>query len=395
MDSSLRDIWQTASGSPFQPAVGKGSQFFVGFVLLLLGLGLTGGFAFVLTSPTQIDLSPASPSTVFQLDWLSPSERSTCSVLSEFTSRERERYPQKSDSWTDENVPVFSPKVDVQLTHDGIRFAADHSRVMQGVAFLDQSLFTTYTLNWPESAKTTPRFQMNLSAFLEALQIFGAADAAVKAAKTDVDSYRSNLRNYRPDAFSHQTLGMPGTCCLVYEEDGSPLSVIMEESDVKTQCNMVTYTPESPDDIPFDREDLTFKIIMQARWLLDSLSELAPLSPVRITVSALPSAPYLKLASGGATGSASVDFSNGRDLLETFSVREPWVQSFKFDLVKSASEAMRIASKVSFRGDGQGVLSLQFMVETESGLVSFLDFRFVPYITQEDEESESESDGED
>ncbi|KAI1355466.1 DNA repair exonuclease rad1 [Xylaria sp. FL0043] len=286
----------------------------------------------------------------------------------------------------------FSPKVEVQLTHQGIRFAADHSRVMQGVAFLDQPLFTTYTLNWPENAETTPRFQMNLSALLEALQIFGATDAAARAAKTDADSYRSNLRNYRPDAFSHQTLGMPGTCCLVYEEDGSPLSVILEEAEVKTQCNIVTYTPESPDDIPFDRDDLAFKIIMQARWLLDSLSELAPLSPVRITVSALPNAPYLKLASGGAISSASVDFSNGRDLLETFSVRESWIQSFKFDLVKSASEAMRIASKVSFRGDRQGVLSLQFMVESEGGLVSFLDFRFVPYITQEDEESESESD---
>ncbi|KAI2626372.1 DNA repair exonuclease rad1 [Xylaria nigripes] len=286
----------------------------------------------------------------------------------------------------------FSPKVDVQLTHDGIRFAADHSRVMQGVAFLDKSIFTTYSLNCPEEAKTTPRFQMNLPALLEALQIFGVTDVTVKAIRTETDSYRSNFRNYRPDAFSHQTLGMPGTCSLVYEEDGSRFSVILEESGVKTQCNMATYTANPPDDIPFDREDLSFKIIMQARWLLDCLSELAPMSPTRITVSSLPNAPYLKLTSGGAIGSASVDFSSGRDLLETFSVREPWVQSFKFDLVKSASEAMRIASKVSFRGDGQGVLSLQFMVEIEGGLVSFLDFRFVPYITQEESESESESD---
>ncbi|KAI1815234.1 DNA repair exonuclease rad1 [Poronia punctata] len=288
----------------------------------------------------------------------------------------------------------FSPKVEVQLTHEGIRFAADHSRVMQGVAFLDKTLFTTYNLAWPSDAETMPRFQMNLPALLEALQIFGATDAAARAAKTDNDPFRSNVRNYRPDAFSHQTLGMPGTCCLVYEEPGSALNVILEESGVKTQCNMVTYTPEAPDDIPFDRNDLHFKMIMQARWLLDSLSELAPMSPARITVFAMQNAPYLKLSSTGAIGSASVDFSNGRELLETFSVMEPWVQTFKFDLVKSASEAMRIASKVSFRGDGQGVLSLQFMVEMEGGTVSFLDFRFVPYITQEDDEPDSESDEE-
>ncbi|KAK3943751.1 hypothetical protein QBC46DRAFT_29765 [Diplogelasinospora grovesii] len=45
MDSSLHEVWQAASGSPFFPTVGKGSQFFVGFTLLLLGLLLTTVFA--------------------------------------------------------------------------------------------------------------------------------------------------------------------------------------------------------------------------------------------------------------------------------------------------------------------------------------------------------------
>lgn len=283
----------------------------------------------------------------------------------------------------------FTAKVHVQITHDGIRFSADHSRVMQGVAFLDKTLFTSYTLNMPQEADP-PEFQMNLAALLEALQIFGATDMAARAAKAESENYHSNLRNYRPDAFSHKSLGMPGTCCIMYEEDGAPLSIILEETGVKTQCNMITYTPEAPDDIPFDREDLSFKIIMHARWLLDALSELAPMAPIRIAIAASPNAPYLSLSSGGGLGSASVDFSSGRDLLDTFSVRERWVQSFKFDFIKSATEAMRIANKVSFRGDAQGVLSLQFMVENEGGTVSFLDFRFVPYVTQEDEETESE-----
>jgi cell cycle checkpoint protein len=55
---------------------------------------------------------------------------------------------------------------------------------------------------------------------------------------------------------------------------------------------------------------------------------------------------------------------------------------------------MRIASKVSFRGDNQGVLSLQFMVEIDGGSTSFLDFRFVPYITQENDDSDPDEDGE-
>jgi cell cycle checkpoint protein len=85
-----------------------------------------------------------------------------------------------------------------------------------------------------------------------------------------------------------------------------------------------------------------------------------------------------------------VDFAKGRDLLETFSIRERWVQTFKFDMIKSASEAMRIASKVSLRGDAQGVLSMQFMVEVEGGGINFLDFRFVPYADQEQEDDEGD-----
>ncbi|PHH89322.1 hypothetical protein CDD83_6287 [Cordyceps sp. RAO-2017] len=45
MDSSLHEVWQAAAGSPFLPVVGKGTQFLVGFVLLLSGLAATGVFA--------------------------------------------------------------------------------------------------------------------------------------------------------------------------------------------------------------------------------------------------------------------------------------------------------------------------------------------------------------
>lgn len=53
---------------------------------------------------------------------------------------------------------------------------------------------------------------------------------------------------------------------------------------------------------------------------------------------------------------------------------------------------MAAATKVSIRGDNQGVLSLQFMIEMEGGQVSFVDFRFVPLVQDGDEDEQIGSD---
>lgn len=58
MDSKLIDVWQAAAGNPFLPTVGKGTQFLVAFVLLLLGLFSFGIFALskdsALPNPRQV-----------------------------------------------------------------------------------------------------------------------------------------------------------------------------------------------------------------------------------------------------------------------------------------------------------------------------------------------------
>ncbi|KAK7416330.1 checkpoint clamp complex protein Rad1 [Neonectria punicea] len=292
----------------------------------------------------------------------------------------------------------FAPRVHVQITEDGVRFAADHARVMQGVAFLDKALFSSYTVNLPASedneadneAPELPDFQISLSSVLEVLQIFGAVDVATRAQKAEQDPYRSNLRNYRPDAFSNQTLGISGTCTLVYAEEGDPFKITIEESGVKTTAALTTYLPETPEDIPFERKDLSFKIIMQSRSLLDALAEISPTAPTKLSIIVSKTSPYFSLVGTGDLGSSSVDFARGKDLLETFSIQERWSQCYKFDFIKSSTEAMRIANKVSLRGDRQGVLSLQFMVDIEGGKRSFLDFRFVPFIQHDEDEDEAE-----
>jgi cell cycle checkpoint protein len=269
------------------------------------------------------------------------------------------------------------------------------NRCSQGVAFLDKALFTSFIYNRPvpdneddESDTETPNFHISLPALLETLQIFGASDSSSRFHKPDTD-YNTNIRPHRLNPFSNQTLGMSGVCRLSYSTLGSSFSIILEEPGVTTTCNLNTYESGALEEIPFNRDQLEVKVIMRSRYLFDAISEISSItsssstSSSRLTIIASPSSPYLYLSASGPFGSSSIEFSKSRELLETFTVTRRWSQSYPFEMIKAATEAMRLATKVSFRSDRQGVLSLQFMVELEGGAVSFVEFRFVPFVSGE------------
>ncbi|KAL8734062.1 MAG: hypothetical protein Q9181_003346 [Wetmoreana brouardii] len=292
----------------------------------------------------------------------------------------------------------FAQKAQVRITRDGLRFMVEESRVIQGIAFLEKTLFTSYTCTSPigspaedDDDDDTIVFQISLTALLETLQIFGVNEAKDRWASRDsaYGGVTSSLGRGGPGApFGSRVLGVTGMCRLSYAAKGEPLCIVLEEAGVTTTCEMVTYEPEYHEEIPLQRDALAQKIIMRSHWLYDAITELSSTSPSRLTIAASPSAPYLILSSNGPLGSAAVEFSKDQQLLETFHVPKRTVNTYKHSLIKAASRAMQIASKVSIRGDQQGVLSLQFMVEIEAGGVSFIDFRFVPLLPEDGEEDD-------
>ncbi|MCJ1426895.1 ssDNA endodeoxyribonuclease [Sticta canariensis] len=307
----------------------------------------------------------------------------------------------------------FAPKAQVQISNEGLRFTVEESRVMQGLmtmickhrdhtdvllglAFLEKSLFTTYIYAPPvnlvnEEEAEAPAFQISLSSLLETLQIFGINDVKDRWSNRD-QAYGgvagSFVRGDPAATFGNRPLGMNGMCRLSYHESGDPFCITLEEGGVTTICELVTYEPEFEEDIPLQLDALAHKVIMRASWLYDAINELSSTSPTRLTIVASPTAPYFTLSSNGPLGSAMVEFGKSPELLETFQVPRRTVNTYKFSLIKAASKAMAIASKVSIRGDEQGVLSLQFLIEVDGGGVSFVDFHFVPFELEEGEGDE-------
>ncbi|KAF2091237.1 DNA repair exonuclease rad1 [Saccharata proteae CBS 121410] len=311
----------------------------------------------------------------------------------------------------------FAPKARVQIREDGLRFSIDDSRVMEGFVFLDKNLFTSYQYHSrhqsPFSAVNddgtpdVPTFAISLPALLETLQIFGLSDTSQRG--NPYSSFNGTTRG-PTNAFDNRILGMTSVCRLTYAGEGSPLNIVLEEAGVTTTCELTTYEPEyeAEDAIPFSREDLAMKIIMRSSFLYDAITELGSVSPEELTLRASRTAPLFALGANGPLGSTVVDFGspedNGRGtdstavenvpVLETFQVAHRISQRYRFSLIKAAARAMSAATKVSIRGDEQGVLSLQFMIEVEGGKISFVDFMFVPLVSEETEDEQSAEDAE-
>lgn len=346
----------------------------------------------------------------------------------------------------------FASKAEVQITPEGLRFSAEEARVIQGLAFLEKSLFSSYTFNIPSMSNAgddqtldTPNFQISLSALLETLQIFGISDPTSSSNSSSYRNPNGGFTSTYPTAFTTPALALHasgGTCRFSYTSFGSPLTITICEGGVTTTCDLTTYEPASEylEGIPLARDALTLKIIMRSAWLSDAIAELSNTNPTVVVFNASNTTPpfFALEGQGGPFGDGTVDFmpeqasssSNTRNkksplVTETFSVvPQPGShgrvkQRYKFDLIKKAGQAMKLASKVSIRQDRQGVLSLQFMIEiggessgvvrdgangsvvtngsgagnaNTGGKVSFVDFRFVPLIDEDEDEEEDKDD---
>lgn len=302
----------------------------------------------------------------------------------------------------------FSPKAHAQISDVGIRFSVQESRVMQGrsmafpsllilifqgFAFLQKELFSSYMYT-ANSEGEHPILQVSLESLLETLQIFGLNESSNRWSTNTYGGVSHVLSRGDPStAFDNRILGTSGICRLSYARPGAPLDITLEEKGMTTTCELTAYEPDLLPDIPFDKTAIVQKIIMRSDILLDAINELSSTSPEKITITASASGRQFSLSSDGPHGSASVEFSPDPQLLETFEVAQRVSNTYKYSLIKATNRVMAMASKVSVRVDQQGVLSLQFLIELDTGLKNFIDFRFVPYLDETEESEDDDRDG--
>ncbi|KAK9369253.1 Rad1/Rec1/Rad17 [Lipomyces kononenkoae] len=300
-------------------------------------------------------------------------------------------------------VSTVSPNAVIQISADGLKISVENSHTVQAHAFLNKAFFTSYTFTPParnrssrnesyastdasqEDDDETFSFSVSMKTLVNCFQIFGnEQESGVQ--KSAAQSYAETNEG---GGMMRTLLGGSTVCKLRYDGTGSPFIVMFDESGVTTTCEL--QTSECDDNIPdilLEADAINTKIIMKANYLNDAFRELESADSATVIVKSTLSPPTFVLLSRGELGSVECKYTRDRDVIETFVSAESVQNVYNFKLMMTASEAIKLATKISWRTDEDGVTSIQCMCDVGDGRQTFIDFRCLPIYDEYEERAE-------
>ncbi|XP_050023494.1 cell cycle checkpoint protein RAD1 isoform X1 [Dermacentor andersoni] len=229
----------------------------------------------------------------------------------------------------------------VEINDMGIRVIAQEGKCVQAIAFVQRELFDSYALKEP-----TLSFDISLSIWLECLTMFGA-------------------------------MGGPVSTRLCYGGPGNPLVMFLEESGVVTDCKIRTLESEGVVNFDLSRDNVINVVILKSESIKEVWSEL-DISSEDMEVFISPNDPYFRLSTFGAAGTVEVSYSKESEFMESFQCKKEQRNSYKINLMKQCIKALNLSSKVAIRTDQLGLICFQFLIRTEEGTATFVEYYCTP-----------------
>ncbi|ELT99083.1 hypothetical protein CAPTEDRAFT_116275 [Capitella teleta] len=178
----------------------------------------------------------------------------------------------------------FKDTAIIFASENGLKVTVEDCKCVQANAFLQSSLFQEFVIK--EEQVT---FKINLTVLLECLNIFGAS--SIPGATTALK--------------------------MCHEGYGTPLTLLLEENGVLTDCSLKTLEPDETLDFNFLSTNVVNKIITKSECLKAAFSEL-DLSSDILEILMSPDEPYFRLSTFGNAGSIHSEFPKESDLVESF-----------------------------------------------------------------------------
>ncbi|KAJ8097400.1 Rad1/Rec1/Rad17 [Lipomyces tetrasporus] len=301
-------------------------------------------------------------------------------------------------------VSSVSSSAIIQISADGLKVSVENSRTVQAHAFLNKTLFTSYaftpssrnraTAIRSESHASTPvpqedydetfTFSVPMKSLVNCFQIFGSEQDST-GQKSVTQGYAENSE----DGGTMRTfLGGSTVCKMRYDGNGSQFIVMFDESGVTTTCALQTSEYDEISDILLEADAISSKIIMKANYLNDAFRELESTDSETVTVTSTQTPPTFVLISRGELGSVEYKYTRDRNVIETFVSEESVHNVYNFKMMMTAIDAIKLATKISWRTDEDGVTSIQCMCDVGDGRQTFIDFRFLPIYDEYEERTQ-------
>ncbi|XP_014604783.1 PREDICTED: cell cycle checkpoint protein RAD1-like [Polistes canadensis] len=166
---------------------------------------------------------------------------------------------------------------------------------------------------------------------------------------------------------------------------GNPLSILIEENGVITDCSLKTQNPESLLDFHLEEENVYSRVVLKTELLKDILNELDPTSEI-IELLLSPEEPFFRISTNGLAGICHIELPHDGDLIENFKCNTAATTKYKLAHIKPAMKALSPAYKVSLRTDTCGLLCFQYMIKTDEGSVSYVEYYISPVIDLDKQE---------
>ncbi|KYM89449.1 Cell cycle checkpoint protein RAD1 [Atta colombica] len=223
-------------------------------------------------------------------------------------------------------------------SENGLKITVEDAKCMQASAYIPSTVFDEFEL------KEDVTFSLSLNILVDCLCMFWPTS--------------------QEDSVTVQ---------IFYKGTGYPLSIIIEEDGIITDCSLKTLEVEELLDFHLDTENIVNKVVLQTELLKAVMAELDPTSQL-VELCLSPEKPFFRISLEGIGSICHIDLPHDNDLIDTFQCTTTVTSKIKLEYIKLAMKALSCASKVSLRTNNAGLLCFQYMIKTENGNTCYMEY---------------------
>lgn len=249
------------------------------------------------------------------------------------------------------------------LSKAGIKITVEKGKSLQAKAYIKQSGFQSFFIRdaqgiggeEADSGVDTVQFTVNLPVLLECISIFGEGQFDNKQCQF----------------------------YLSYDGEGSPLSILLEDQGVMTECEIQTIEGVGMSDFNFRSNSIINRAIINSQYLKDALNDLEVRgSGGTLELFMSPNPPFFTLSVSGEAYSSSVALprDSGKDVFSVFECTQTRRFRYDFNLFKGCFRALTRAERVSIRMNSVGMIQLQFVIQSivNPSIQNWINFELCP-----------------